>query len=146
MCRPQTGLTLPQLRGHGGRHGRFVQSAAQEKTRGGVAVWQSGHNLRIVATPEDVAATIYTALGVDPRYRIRDRFSRPQTLADGESIQALFTRRAGTRPVCHEAIPELGQVQSPAEELLEQVGVGQCFVEYQQHFVAGTLGTSQRLD
>ena len=99
-----------------------------------------------VAGLENMAATIYTALGVDPRYRIRDRFSRPQTLADGESIQALFTWWAGIRPVCREAIPELGQVQSPAEELLEQAGVGQCFVEYQQHFVAGTLGTSQRLD
>ena len=41
-------------------------------------------------TPKDVAATIYTALGVDPRQRIRDRFSRPQTLADGEVIQGLF--------------------------------------------------------
>lgn len=61
-------------------------------------------------------------------------------------IQALFTWGTGTRPVCPEAIPELGQVQSPAEELFEQAAVGQCFVEYQQHFVAGTLGTSQRLD
>ncbi len=43
-------------------------------------------------TPEDVAATIYTALGIDPRHRIRDRFSRPQTLADGEAIRPLFSQ------------------------------------------------------
>ncbi len=42
-------------------------------------------------TPQDVAATIYTALGVDPRHRIRDRFSRPTTLADGEVISDLLT-------------------------------------------------------
>ncbi len=41
-------------------------------------------------TPSDVAATIYTALGVDPRQRILDRFQRPQTLAEGEPVTALF--------------------------------------------------------
>ena len=41
-------------------------------------------------TPQDVAATIYTALGVDPRQRILDRFQRPQTLAEGEPVTALF--------------------------------------------------------
>ncbi|MBQ17373.1 MAG: hypothetical protein CMJ65_09640 [Planctomycetaceae bacterium] len=41
-------------------------------------------------TPQDVAATIYTALGVDPRQRIHDQFQRPQTLAEGEPIAALF--------------------------------------------------------
>jgi hypothetical protein len=41
-------------------------------------------------TPEDVAATIYSALGLDPRLRIPDHLGRPHDLALGEPIGAVF--------------------------------------------------------
>jgi uncharacterized protein (DUF1501 family) len=41
-------------------------------------------------TPEDIAATIYEALGLDPEQLIADRFGRPQALATGRPISALF--------------------------------------------------------
>lgn len=41
-------------------------------------------------SPKDIAATIYTAMGVDPHRRIYDHFKRPHTLADGTAIQELF--------------------------------------------------------
>jgi hypothetical protein len=40
--------------------------------------------------PEDVAATIYTALGLDPRAEVRDLEDRPHPIALGEPIRALF--------------------------------------------------------
>ena len=36
--------------------------------------------------PEDVAATLYTILGIDPRTRLRDHLNRPHTLASGQLI------------------------------------------------------------
>ncbi|MCH8045197.1 MAG: DUF1501 domain-containing protein [Planctomycetes bacterium] len=41
-------------------------------------------------TPEDIAATIYQALGIDPETRIYDRLRRPQTVALGEAIGAIM--------------------------------------------------------
>src|SRR5262245_629385 len=41
-------------------------------------------------TPGDVAATIYTLLGVDPQMRIYDRFRRPHSLVSGETISELI--------------------------------------------------------
>lgn len=40
--------------------------------------------------PQDIAATVYAALGIDPHTRILDPVNRPHTLTDGEPIQALF--------------------------------------------------------
>jgi len=40
--------------------------------------------------PEDIVATIYTALGIDPHTRIRDTLNRPHSLADGEPILELL--------------------------------------------------------
>jgi hypothetical protein len=37
-------------------------------------------------TPADIAATVYAALGVDPRLRIRDGLGRPHTLAEGRVL------------------------------------------------------------
>ena len=42
-------------------------------------------------TPEDVAATIYTIMGVDPATRILDHLNRPHTLADGEAIAGIMS-------------------------------------------------------
>jgi hypothetical protein len=41
-------------------------------------------------TPEDIAATIYHALGIDPATRITDPQGRPHTVAEGRVIQELF--------------------------------------------------------
>jgi hypothetical protein len=41
-------------------------------------------------TPDDVAATIYYLLGIDPKARIVDRQNRPHHLADGEPITAVI--------------------------------------------------------
>ena len=42
-------------------------------------------------SPDDVGATIYTALGIDPGSEVRDRFGRPVTLNGGRVIESLFT-------------------------------------------------------
>lgn len=42
-------------------------------------------------TPQDIAATIYTAMGLDPRERIEDHLNRPYTLSEGTAIQSLFS-------------------------------------------------------
>jgi hypothetical protein len=42
-------------------------------------------------TPEDLAATIYAALGIDAGERIYDPFHRPHHVAVGTPIAALFS-------------------------------------------------------
>ncbi len=41
-------------------------------------------------TPEDIVATIYTALGVDPTYELRDSLDRPYTLCTGRPIRGVL--------------------------------------------------------
>ena len=41
--------------------------------------------------PSNLGATIYRALGVDPRTAIADRLNRPMQLNEGEIIAPLFT-------------------------------------------------------
>ncbi len=41
--------------------------------------------------PPDLAATLYTALGVDPSTELRDRFGRPIRLCTGEVIDPIYT-------------------------------------------------------
>lgn len=41
-------------------------------------------------SPEDIAATVYTLMGVDPRTRIRDRFNRPHTVTEGQAISEIL--------------------------------------------------------
>ena len=45
--------------------------------------------------PDDLGATIYHVLGVDPASEVRDRQNRPVHLNRGAVMQALFTGRAG---------------------------------------------------
>jgi len=42
-------------------------------------------------SPEDLGATVYSLLGIDPSSEIRDRFDRPLTLNRGEPIHELFS-------------------------------------------------------
>ena len=39
---------------------------------------------------EDLAATVYHCLGVDPRTSLRDRLGRPMTLCDGTPLAAVL--------------------------------------------------------
>jgi hypothetical protein len=40
--------------------------------------------------PEDIAATLYWALGIDPHTEIQDPFGRPAPISKGEPLKALF--------------------------------------------------------
>jgi uncharacterized protein (DUF1501 family) len=44
-------------------------------------------------SPDDIGATIYTVLGIDPHADVRDRLNRPVQLNRGQVIQALFDGR-----------------------------------------------------
>ena len=44
---------------------------------------------RDAVTPQDITATIYSALGIDPTTSIRDSLDRPYVLSAGSSIRAL---------------------------------------------------------
>jgi hypothetical protein len=41
-------------------------------------------------TPEDLAATVYHCLGVEPRTLLRDRLGRPMSLGEGTPLQAIL--------------------------------------------------------
>jgi len=61
---------------------------------GGAIYGASDHRAAFPArdpvTPEDIAATIYHALGLDPKTEIRDPLDRPMPLAEGKPIRAIF--------------------------------------------------------
>jgi hypothetical protein len=62
----------------------------------GGAVWgqsdkHAAYPSRDPVGPEDIAATIYHALGIDPDTRIIDRLGRPQSIALGTPIFDLFS-------------------------------------------------------
>jgi hypothetical protein len=63
--------------------------------RGGQVIGKSDRIGAYPATtpyaPDDVGATVYHALGVDPAAEVRDHLGRPVQLNRGEVIQALFT-------------------------------------------------------
>ena len=41
-------------------------------------------------SPADLSATIYYALGIDPRTEVRDSLGRPHTLSEGRPLRELF--------------------------------------------------------
>ena len=41
-------------------------------------------------TPDDIAATMFWALGIDPKTEVRDPLGRPLPIAAGEPITAIF--------------------------------------------------------
>jgi len=41
-------------------------------------------------SPDDIGATVYSVMGVDPHAEVRDRLNRPVQLNRGHVIQALF--------------------------------------------------------
>jgi hypothetical protein len=83
-----------------GRDGRdhwphvFTTVLAGGGVRGGVVHGASDRYAAYPAEsptpPEDLAATVYHCLGVDPRTQLRDRLDRPLTLCEGSPIQAIL--------------------------------------------------------
>ena len=63
--------------------------------RGGQVIGKSDPHAAYPITrpysPEDLGATVYSLLGIDPSSEIRDRFDRPLTLNRGEPIHELFS-------------------------------------------------------
>jgi hypothetical protein len=75
----------------------FTGLFAGAGVRGGQVVGRSDKTAAYPATapysPDDLGATVYSVLGVDPATEVRDRLDRPVTLNRGEPIRALFTGR-----------------------------------------------------
>jgi uncharacterized protein (DUF1501 family) len=63
-------------------HGGAVYGASDE---------QAAYPTENPVTPGDVAATIYTALGLSPDLQVYDHQNRPHFIAEGQPIQALFS-------------------------------------------------------
>ncbi len=63
--------------------------------RGGQVIGQSdkigGHPITTPFHPNDMGATIYTALGIDPSAMIPDRTGRPMHLNQGKVIEPLYS-------------------------------------------------------
>jgi hypothetical protein len=45
-------------------------------------------------SPDDVGATVYHVLGIDPAVEVRDRLNRPVQLCRGEVMNCLFNGTA----------------------------------------------------
>jgi hypothetical protein len=83
-----------------GRDGRdhwphvFTTVLAGGGVQGGVVHGASDRHAAYPAanptSPDDLAATVYHCLGVDPRTQLRDRLGRPLTLCEGSPIQAVL--------------------------------------------------------
>jgi hypothetical protein len=94
---PRIGSSTGNANSRDGRdHWARVFSAvfAGAGVRGGQTIGQSDRMGAYPAsrpyTPGDLAATIYAALGVDPRLEVHDRLGRPTQLCTGEEISPLY--------------------------------------------------------
>jgi hypothetical protein len=93
---PRIGATTGNMP-NGRDHWSAVFSAAFAGggVRGGQFVGQSDKNGGYPASrsysPQDLAATIYRALGIDPSTELHDRLNRPVRLCLGERIEALYS-------------------------------------------------------
>jgi Protein of unknown function (DUF1501) len=72
----------------------FTSVLAGGGVRGGVVHGASDRHAAYptanATPPEDLAATVYHCLGVDPRTQLRDRLGRPLTLCDGSPVSAIL--------------------------------------------------------
>jgi hypothetical protein len=87
----------PKVNGSGGRdHWGYCGAAwlAGAGIRGGQVHGSSdpiaAHPASNPVSPADIAATIYHAVGLDPRVEMRDRLDRPYPLAEGEPLHSLY--------------------------------------------------------
>jgi hypothetical protein len=89
--------TLPSETSPGRDHWAPVYSGvfAGGGVRGGQVIGKSdklgGHPVTRSYSPDDIGATVYHALGVDPASEVRDRQDRPVRLNTGRVIEALYT-------------------------------------------------------
>ncbi|MBX6314558.1 MAG: DUF1501 domain-containing protein [Isosphaeraceae bacterium] len=95
---PRIGLSTgnnntPDGRDHWSRV--FSVAFAGAGVRGGQVIGQSDRIAAYPASrpysPQDFAATIYRALGIDPATELRDRLNRPIQLSRGQEIAELYT-------------------------------------------------------
>jgi uncharacterized protein (DUF1501 family) len=96
VCLGEMGRT-PQANASWGRsHWSFLFPAvlAGAGIRGGVVHGQTdkdaAYSLDAPTRPEDLAATIFSALGIDPEMRINDPSGRPVPLVEGRVLSELF--------------------------------------------------------
>ncbi len=89
---PLAGQTVP------GRHHwapAYTAVFAGGGVRGGQVIGQTdnigGHPVTVPFHPNDMGATLYSALGIDPRVMIPDRLNRPRHLNQGKVMDVLFT-------------------------------------------------------
>jgi hypothetical protein len=93
--------TMPGAKSAGRDHWApcFCGIFAGAGVRGGQVIGRSDKIGAYPATtpyaPEDVGATVYHVLGVDPAVEVRDRQGRPVRLNRGEVMHSLFTGAAG---------------------------------------------------
>jgi uncharacterized protein (DUF1501 family) len=91
----------PKISGPAGKPGRdhwarcFFGLFAGAGVRGGQVIGRSDRTGAYPATtpytPDDVGATVYDVLGIDPASEVRNQLGRPVQLNRGEPIRALFT-------------------------------------------------------
>jgi hypothetical protein len=90
----------PKIAGTGRDHWAscFTGLFAGAGVHGGQVIGKSdkigGYPITTPYTPDDVGATVYHVLGVDPESEVRDRQGRPVQLNRGHVIQGLFTGAA----------------------------------------------------
>ena len=96
VCMGEFGRT-PQINKQAGRDhwpGCYSIMLAGGGIRGGAVYGESDASAAYpksdAVSPEDIAATIYAALGLDPRTEVRDPEDRPWPISLGEPIRALF--------------------------------------------------------
>jgi hypothetical protein len=96
VCLGEFGRT-PKVNGQAGRdHWAACNSVvlAGGGVRGGQVYGASDRHAAFPATapvgPADLSATIYDALGIDPRFTLRDHLGRPLPLSDGTPLHSLF--------------------------------------------------------
>ena len=63
--------------------------------------------IAVCACSEDVTATIFHLLGVDPHGVVHDRENRPHTIAHGRPVDTLLRERPEARARVHEVHPEV---------------------------------------
>jgi hypothetical protein len=92
--------TMPGARTPGRDHWApcFFAVFAGAGVRGGQVIGKSdkigAYPLTDPYSPDDVGATVYHVLGIDPSVEVQDRLNRPVRLNQGEVMQALFTGTA----------------------------------------------------
>jgi uncharacterized protein (DUF1501 family) len=95
---PRVGANTGNVNGPDGRDHwarAFTTVFAGAGVRGGQTIGQSdrigAYPASRAFTPDDLAATVYRALGIDPATELTDRLARPIRLCRGEEIAALYT-------------------------------------------------------